>query len=231
MKKIELFTFTYNDQDFLPFFLDYYSFVDRMTFIDSGSTDKTLQIVHRFATSDHPVIRVTQTGLTTWDHAAGHIIRNEIWKDSTYDLVMFPDLDEIFYHPQIVKFLNRKQVIDVYEMEGFEMVGQSLPPIGKSILNIRTGVKFNVYNKSTIFNPQIDICFPNAHLRCTMSTNISAGEIKLLHYRNMGIKMMTWRSERERLRLPKNCKYRTPMDNIQIRQRYEGLRNQAINVI
>jgi hypothetical protein len=233
MKKIELYTFIYNDEDFLPFFLKYYSFVDRMTFIDSGSNDDTLKIINKFATPSNPIVRLMQTGLETWDHEAGHAIRNSIWKDSNYDLVMFPDLDEIFYYPDIRNYLDKSKY-DIYEMEGFEMVSDKFPAKGYDILSIKKGVKHKTYNKSTIFNPKIDIVFPNAHLRCSMNTNVCIGEIKLLHYRNLGIEMMKKRRDREASRLPQDERVRFgrfPHSDDYIKERHDKLMSNAINVI
>jgi hypothetical protein len=231
MRRIDLFCFIYNDAVMLPFFLDYYKFVDRMTFIDSGSTDNTNSILKYFATPDRPIIRITQTGLKTWDHEELHKYRNDIWRDSKYDLVFFPDCDEIFYRKDIVKFLNQKNPPDIYEMTGYEMVSNTLPAPGDSILSIRTGVPFQQYNKSTIFNPKIDISFPNAHMRYSPCTNVDIGGIKLLHYRNLGIRMMKIRRDREAERLPVRCTYRTPLTDEEIKKRHSMLTANATIVI
>jgi hypothetical protein len=230
MRKLDLYTFIYNDEDLLPFFLDYYSFVDRITFIDSGSNDNSFKIIQKFAVPSAPIVRICQTGLDWWDHNVLHEYRNNIWKDSLYDLVLFPDCDEVLYHQTGLRnFLNRTRN-DVYSMEGFEMVGE-FPAPGTSITDIKTGVPFYPYNKSTIFNPKIDISFPNAHLRYTPVTNINLGEVKLLHYRNLGFKYMKFRIARERSRLPQNCKIRSFWTDNEIKERINDLKSKAVNVI
>ena len=201
-----------------------------MTFIDSGSTDNTLNILHQFAIPSHAEIRVAQTGLKFWDHQALHQVRNTIWKESQYDLVLFPDLDEIFYYPNIKRFLNENR-FDIYEMEGYEMFSVKMPAKGSDILKINKGVKFTTYNKSTIFNPKIDIQFLNAHLRYTKCSNINIGNIKLLHYRCLGLDMMRKRNKRESDRLPQKCKYRSPLTEKEILKRYNDLKIKAKKVI
>jgi glycosyltransferase involved in cell wall biosynthesis len=230
MKKLELYTFIYNDQDFLPFFLKYYSFVDRMTFIDSGSTDDTLKILNKFATPSNPVIRITQTGLETWDQDILHEYRNFIWKDTKHDIVMLPDCDEIFYHPELINYLNNRTT-DIFEMDGYEMVSNRFPAKGSDILNIKTGVYHHIYNKSTIFNPKIEISFLNAHIRYSPCANIDMGGIKLLHYRNLGIDFMKKRRDREQSRLPKKCNWRQVHSDSEIKQRHSELMEKAIKVI
>jgi hypothetical protein len=231
MRKIDLYCFIYNDAPMLPFFLDYYSFVDRITFIDSDSTDRTQAILKYYATPDRPILRITQTGLKIWDHDALHIYRNDIWRDSKYDLIFFPDCDEIFYRKDIVKYLNQKNPPDIYEMAGYEMVSNRAPEPGMSILSINTGVPFQQYNKSTIFNPKIDISFPNAHMRYSPCTNVDIGGIKLLHYRNLGLRMMRSRRDREADRLPIGCTYRTPLTDEEIKRRHTDLMRKATVII
>lgn len=193
--------------------MEYYSFVDQMTFIDSGSTDKSLSILEEFADRYNGFVRICQTGITWWDHNKLHEYRNHIWRDSKSDLVLFPDCDEIFYHPSGLKNFLEKSQNELFHLEGFEMVSDRFP---KKLFDVNTGYPMYIYNKATIFDPKIDIYFPNAHLVCSPTVNVSLGQIKLLHYRYLGIEHMRFRRDREAARLPKKCSYRHIATNEEI---------------
>lgn len=194
--KIELYTFTYNDSALIPFFLRHYEpIVDRMTFIDSGSNDDSLDLL-----KNH---RVIHTGLTWWDWDKLHWTRQNIWKGSDYDLVIFPDLDEFFYRPELRKFLEQNH-FDIYQMEGYQMVSRNFPANRSNILDINKGVRLPLYDKYTIFNPKADVRFPNAHHVETTSNNICRYQIKLLHYKFLGVDHMLKRAQEVQERVPKN---------------------------
>lgn len=195
--RIELYTFTYNDIDFLPFFLRYYEpIVDKMTFIDSGSKDGTLELI-----KNHTIVH---TGLTWWDWDKLHWTRQNIWKDSDFDIVLFPDLDEIFYSPIGLRTFLETYKYDIYRMEGYQMVSRNFPNQGTNILNINQGVRLPLYDKFTIFNPKADVNFPNAHHIDTTCRNICKNKIKLLHYKFLGVDHMLKRARIIQKRVPKN---------------------------
>lgn len=200
--KIDLFAFTYNDGNFLPFFLKYYKpIVDSMTFIDSGSDDNTLRLIKPY--------KVIHTGLKTWDWDEGQIILENVWKGSKADYVFFPNIDEIFYHPNLRKFLESKiGEIDIFKMKGYQMVSNTFPKPNNNILNLRYGVPFSLYNKFMIFNPRCDIKLINAHDIKTTSRKISFYEIKLLHYKFLGVEEQIRRANLVKKRVPKDsfCK-------------------------
>ena len=207
MKKIELYTFVYNDEDFLPFFLKYYStIVDKMTFIDSGSTDRTLELLKDY--------EVLQTGLTWWDWDALHGIRNSIWRDSKFDLVFFPDLDEIFYRPNLRDFLEENNY-DVYQLEGYQMIADRFPYKDEDILSYNKGIPLPLHNKYTIFNPRKNIVFSDAHnIVKNPGLQINKFCIKLLHYKYLGAKRMTERAGIIRDRIPRGSYTRNINGNV-----------------
>ncbi len=192
--KIELFTFVFNDEDILPFFISHYApIVDKMTFIDSGSTDKTLSLIKDY--------EVVHTGLSWWDWDTLHKMRNTIWRQSEYDLVFFPDVDEFLYRQNLREFLE-ENTYDIYQMEGFQMVSESFPEPNTNILSMNLGIPMPLYNKYIIFNPKAAVFFPDAHNVKTTSDNISRFEIKLLHYQHLGVESMLKRSESIKKRVP-----------------------------
>jgi glycosyltransferase involved in cell wall biosynthesis len=231
MKKYDLYTYTFNDEDILPFFLDYYKWVDRMTFIDSGSTDRTLQILEKFAEDEYPLIRIINTGLTFWNQEVLHEYRNIAWKDSKMDLILFPDCDEIFYIESGIREYLEATNYDIYEMDGYEMVSDIFPK-KLPITNIKTGFYHHVFNKSTIFSPKCDIVFLNAHIRCSTSEKVDmSGHIKLLHYRSMGLESCLKRNKRMADRLPKGYTGHHAITPEKTKERFYKWRSQAKIVI
>ena len=199
-KRIELFTFTYNDEDLLPFFLHHYApLVDRMTIMDSGSTDRTLEIIKIYQTCFN--INVIQTGLTWWDWDAGHIITCNIWRGSEYDLIMLPDVDEIFYRPDLRAFLDTNNFA-IYQLEGYQMVSRTFPKPGTALTDIKVGTPIRLYNKFTIFKPTADIRRISNHEIAPTKEVICRGQIKLLHYKFVGVDFLLKRAAAIKSRVP-----------------------------
>jgi glycosyltransferase involved in cell wall biosynthesis len=208
MKKIDLYTYCYNDEDFMPFFIAYYlPFVDRITFSDNGSTDKTLEIIQKAARADGPVIRVHHSGLTTWDWDAALVMRNTIWKESKYDLIMWADLDEVIYRPDLRKYLEETD-FDIYRTEGYEMVSVNYPSPGSNILDIKMGIRAELEDKYLIWKPDSNIVSVTAHTIENTNKSICQGEIKLLHYKYISAKSMAKRAQAIKARIPEDsyCK-------------------------
>jgi glycosyltransferase involved in cell wall biosynthesis len=203
--KLESYTFVLNDEKILPFFLNYYTpILDKMTFMDSGSTDRTIDIIKSYGHE------VTQTGLTFWDWDTMRNIYQNIWKKSKSNYVFLMDADEFFYHSNLREFLEEsKDNIDIYQMEGYQMVANKFPEPNTNIFDINMGVRLPLYDKSTIFNPKVDIYHENAHEIVTTSKRICRRVIKLLHYKFLGVDILKKRTELIKKRVPKNsyCKY------------------------
>lgn len=201
MKKIDLYSLIYNDEDLLPFFLSHYSFVDRMTFIDSGSTDKTLEIIKSFTDSSDIIVRVIQSGMTWWDWDKCTWYRNNIWRGSDYDLIFFPDIDEFYWRPDLRGFIEHTD-FDICQQCGYDMVSEKFPKQGTNILDIKLGVPSTLLDKYLIFKPGIDITIPDSHSVKTSSTNICRYEVRLLHYKYLGVDCMVRRAQRIKDRIP-----------------------------
>ena len=210
--KIELYTFVLNDETILPYFLKHYEpLVDKMTFIDSGSTDGTLKLL-----KGHKVI---QTGLTWWDWDAYQQIRDNIWRKSKYDLIFFPDADEILYKKNLRYFLETYQY-PIYQMRGYQMVSKGLPKKGDNILSIKTGFPLPLYDKFSIFSPKARIHFDNAHTVTTDEKDICKFHIQLLHYKFIDIPLLLKRAELIKKRVPKDSYCKIIKGNILVE--YQG---------
>jgi hypothetical protein len=201
--KLDLYTYCYNDEAFMPFFLDYYlPVVDRITFIDNGSTDKTIKIIKNAAVKNGPVIRLAESGMTFWDWDYGLVIRNNIWKDSDYDLMMWADLDEIIYKPDLRKFLENSK-FDIYQTEGFDMVSKKFPKKGSNILDIKTGIRAGLEDKFLIWRRGSKIESVTAHSIKDTKEKVCKGQIKCLHYKYLGVDIMVHRAADIKARVPK----------------------------
>lgn len=145
--RIIVYSVCYNEEFMLPFFIDHYSFADKIVIYDNCSTDKSVEIMKK-AGIQH--ILFTTGGKE--DESYLTKVRNECWKhDRNYDLVMVVDIDEMIY-PKDFKFSEEYTIFQPY---GYQMTCDELPVHGKPIVEqVKTGVYWNHYDKSCIFNPR-----------------------------------------------------------------------------
>jgi glycosyltransferase involved in cell wall biosynthesis len=200
--KIDLYAFIYNDEDILPFFLDYYSpIADRITFIENGSTDRTVEILKAAQKKAKPIIKIFYSGMKTWDWDESMVLRNAIWQATNYDLVMWCDMDEVIYHKNLRKFLETNDYA-IYQMKGYEMVSTRLPKEGTSLLDIKMGTHSYLLDKFLIWKKDANIKFTDAHHIADTNEDICSGEILLLHYKYLGVDIMVKRAEAIKARVP-----------------------------
>ena len=104
--KIAVYTITYNEEDILPFFIEYYSkFADDIIIYDNNSTDNTVQIAKQYSKVSKIINVDTNDRL---DDNMYIEIRNSCWKDSDYDYVILVDADEFIYHDLDIRdYLNK----------------------------------------------------------------------------------------------------------------------------
>jgi glycosyltransferase involved in cell wall biosynthesis len=212
--KIDLYVTVYNDSDIFPFFINYYfPLVDRITFIENGSTDGTVELIMACAKKNGPVIRIYKTGMTWWDWDAGLRIRNEIWKDSDYDWIFFIDIDEIIFKPRLREFLKNTDC-DIMKLKGYQMVSDKFPARGTKITDIKNGILFPMEDKYAIYRNTADIHCINAHSIFPTKSKICEGEIKLLHYKYLGVDIMVKRAKMIKERVPADSYTRGIRGNI-----------------
>ena len=187
---IYLISICWNESTFLPFFLNYYSFIDKIIIFDNFSSDNSVEIIKNYN-------NVEYTYYNTNEKIRDDIyleIKNNLWK--TYknecDWIIIVDIDEIIYHPiGLVNYLLRiPKDIAILQCTGFEMFSPNIfDHPGNSILEkCDTGIAYNQLNKCTIINTKLtkDI---NYLAGCHSCNPIIEGRIlrdpnfKLLHYK------------------------------------------------
>ncbi|MDR3653781.1 MAG: glycosyltransferase family 2 protein [Paludibacter sp.] len=202
---VHVYAVCWNEEKIIPFFLSHYNeFVDHYYIYDNYSDDKSDELLSK--QSNISVIKYDTGG--TFNDIVHQQIKNTAWKQSRgkADWVIVIDMDELIYHPNLIGFLN-SSVDTVFNPSGFNMVTDKFPQSKLKITEqIQTGIPDEKYTKMILFNPHriVDINYmPGAHeaypegiIRIT-----KINELKLLHYKNLGVDYVLNRIEIYRNRL------------------------------
>tara|TARA_Y100000287_G_scaffold101969_1_gene81493 strand:- start:789 stop:1556 length:768 start_codon:yes stop_codon:yes gene_type:complete len=205
---IDAYTFCYNEQIRLKYYLNLYSPLCRkITIYDNGSTDASKEI----ATKYDNVIWETETyNQNEINDKILTNIKNNCWKQSKdADLVIVCDVDEILYHKDglnnyLLNVLNEtdKKII---RATGFDMVSTKLPTHTGNFYDdedFQYGVRNAKWDKTCIFCPKSvkEIRYNHGSHQCKPIINGSRrrkqpkqislydGELKLLHYKYLSKK-------------------------------------------
>lgn len=206
--KIRLCTLTWNEEKFLPYFLDYYStFCDKIVIFDNYSTDKTDEIVKRY---DKVELRRYSSGNQISDSLYLSLKNNAYKKDrEDYDWQIVVDADEILFHPHIRELLASymEQGITLPQTRGFQMISQVFPsdlsqPIYKSV---NCGIYNPSYSKFVVFNPKsVTINYNTGCHACSPAGNVKKSKVcdlKLLHYKFLSYDYLLTRYNQYKQRL------------------------------
>ena len=189
---ITLYTFCYNEQEMLPYFLNHYSkIVDKIVVYNNESTDRSMDILNSFKECE---IEIRDYNSNNEYNEDGLIkLKNNCWKNEESDYVMVLDVDEILHHPNLKEFLEANPDYDYFKPIGYDMVGNSVPTdYTKQIYEIiRNGVPSINFSKKVLFKRQFvnDTNFSyGAHSanykgKKPLSEYVSNGDLKLLHYK------------------------------------------------
>ena len=186
----------YNEERLLPTFLRYYgAFCQKITIYDHYSTDRTREIAqaHGATVKDYPGKR---DEFDEWEFVG---LANQAWKEARgeSDWVIWVDIDEILYHPEITKHLEKLISIGVTvpDVQGYTMI-QDIPPEQGLWWN---GVKDSKYSKRCIFNPNLiaDIHYGlGRHIAAPIGQIKTGGRLSLLHYTYFGPEYFIERRQR-----------------------------------
>ncbi len=208
--RVWLYAIIRNEAPIMPYFLRHYStFVNRMIFYDDHSNDGTREIVKGY---DNTEIR-DWTGTHGIEDNEFTAFANEQWKEARghADYVIWVDADEFLYHPNMTPLLEQYLAdgIEVPQVMGFTMVSKKFPSTSGQIYDeIKTGVRDGVWDKKCIFRGNIcynvgrhsinfDVFNPKSSINC---------DLKLLHYRCLGMDYLKRRHARNWDRVPEHCR-------------------------
>jgi hypothetical protein len=202
---IHVYTFAYNEEALMPYFLRHYgSFADRIVIHDNGSTDRTRQIA-----GAHPKVEVRDwdTG-GRYDNVALIGLKNHCWKESRgqADWVIVCDFDEFLYHKALPEYLQtlKRSGVKVPKVSGWQMVSDEGPTgDGQLYDRIFLGASDSTwYGKQIIFDPQIEeIRYDLGAHHARPSEPAQPSELNLLHFRFIGVEFDFARSRGIRDRL------------------------------
>ena len=194
----------------MPYFLRHYApWVTKFVFYDDMSVDGTRDIIRSCHTSE----------LREWPHESGIQddkfleFANEAWKEARgkADWIVFVDADEFLYHPAIKETLRRYLAddVEVPQIQGYTMVSKSFPTTEGQIYDeVRTGFPDGIWSKPAIFRKHMwwTVGRHGPDYAQFNPRSTPTAEIKLLHYRGLGVDYVRWRHARNWARVPERCR-------------------------
>jgi len=199
---------SFNEEKILPFTLDYYSNIcDKIYIYDNMSTDSSDEIYKRY-----PKVTVIKWNSNNEINERNYLnIKNNGYKlsrEDNADWVIVCDTDEFLYHPRLLEKLEhyKNEGITVPKIDGHDMVSESFPEYDGELITkkIKTGSEvYPPFCKNIVFNPKIDAKFGiGGHsFQSNNTINSSSPELKLLHYKFLGVEYVEkiYKSRMERL--------------------------------
>src|SRR5579871_6090391 len=134
---VHLYAHCWNEEAMLPFFFRHYDdVVDRYFITDTGSTDRSLEILRK-----HPNVLIDAPKPDGASFVQENTARqNECWKQSRIkaDWVIITAIDEHLYHPDLRGYLKRcgREGVTILRAEGYEMVSDSFPQTSELLTRV-----------------------------------------------------------------------------------------------
>lgn len=185
---ILVFSFCWNEIDILPFYLRHYeTFADGIIVYDEQSTDGTREMLEA-----HPLVVVMEKPWKMWNGWKAKELMESTYSDAHphADWVMWPDMDEFLYHPNMKELLAEHDKLgnNMMTTAGYSMMADEFPKDdGRQIYEIcQMGINSKIYAKPIVFKPGVigfhwDV---GRHGTCDCNPKYeSKPSIKLFHYR------------------------------------------------
>jgi glycosyltransferase involved in cell wall biosynthesis len=150
--KIETYTFTWNEQDRIPLYLDHYGFADKHFVFDSNSDDNTREIV-----LNNKKCTLSVNNENKLDNEGQLAIKERCWENSDADWVIVGDVDEFLYHPNLIELLSTTSAVVLQPSFAYNMVCDSfignLKKINRGVLlACADPLKFETIEPANIHN-------------------------------------------------------------------------------
>ena len=202
----------WNEEKMLPFLFQYYDqFVDHYSIYDNYSDDHSEEIIKKHGNAD--IVKFSMDGQIN-DYIYQDI-KNNCWKQSRgkADFVIVGDIDEFLYHKGIQQTLSllKTDQFSIVKPFGYNMYSTEYPthstdkPITEQV---KRGIRVPMFDKCILFDPHaiVEINYkPGAH-ECHPWGRVKwyrSEDIKLLHYKNIGLKQLLERNSHYASRLSK----------------------------
>lgn len=199
-----------DEKPIIGYFLRHYAtFAENIIIYDDDSSDGTRE----------EIAACPQAELRDWMGSDGLYddeflaFANEQWKEARglADWVAWVDCDEFLYHQNILSVLERyyAEGVEVPQIDGYTMVSDHFPTTDGQIYDeIKTGFKDDIWSKKAIFRVHMHWNVGRHSIDTSQFTPVSsaAPEIKLLHYRALGLEYVKQRHRRNWERVPDRCR-------------------------
>lgn len=209
---IHYYALCWNEEKMLPFMFDYYKqFVDRFTLYDNYSDDSSESII--LSQPNAHIKKFSMDGEIN-DYIYQDI-KNNCWKQSRgkADYVIVCDTDEFIYHSDIHQAItqlkcDKYSIVNPY---GYNMYSTNYPVYDSQHLltdQVKRGIRVPMFDKCILFDPHaiVEINYkPGAH-ECHPWGRVKKyrnEDIKLLHYKNIGLEQLLERNRAYASRLSK----------------------------
>ena len=191
--QIHLFAMCLNEERMIPYFLSHYSgWVTQFHIFDNGSTDNSLRLL---AGDPRITVESFKTEGDSFVETAQRLM-NDVWTRSRHaDWVITAEVDEHLHHPDILAYLQHcaTERVTVLHPVGFNMVSDTFPTDPRPLCEqIVRGVRAPDFDKLAIFDPRaiISINYDVGRHAAAPTGRLSweqNRQIKLLHYKNLGV--------------------------------------------